>query len=142
MWIKRMTTMVTASLLHLSLPNLRSLSNLSSLRRLQILLGQLCSLEEINAGGRPTLPTLTGANILDHSSRNNNPVPLQNRHPLSQWLQSQTLRTPKMGIHQQTQTSRPASANLPTTLRRRVTCQWPLGQAPVSMTIQIPYLKR
>ena len=134
--------MLTASLHHHSLRNPRSLSNLSSLHKLQILLGQLCSLEEIDAGGRPTLPISTGANILIHSSGNNSLVPSQIHLTLSQWLPSQAQRTPTMGILQQTQTSRPASAILPTTLRRRVTCLWPLGQAPVSMTIQLPYLKR
>ena len=134
--------MLTASLHHHSLRNPRSLSNLSSLHKLQILLGQLCSLEEIDAGGRPTLLILTNVNILNHLSGNNSPVPSQNLHTLSQWLRSQALRTPMMGIHQRTQTSRPASANLPTTLRRRVTRQWLLGQALASMTIQLPYLKR
>ena len=140
-----MTTMVTVSLLNHSLHSLNSLSNLcslSSLCRLQTLLGQPCSLEEIDVGGHLTLPISTSANIPDHSSRNNSPVPSQNLHTFSQWLRSQALRTPTMGMHQQTQTSRPASANLPTTLRRHVTCLWPLGQAPVSMTIQLPYLKR
>ena len=134
--------MVTASLHHHSLRSPRSLSNLSSLRRVQILLGQLCGLEEIDAGGRPTLPISTGVNIIIHSSRNNSPVPSQIHHTQSQWLTSQAQRTPTVGILQQIQTSRPASAILPTTLRRRATCQWPLGQAPVSMIVPLPYLKR
>ena len=141
--------MVTVILRHHNLRSLSSLSNhsrgsrssLSSLRRLHSLLGQTCSLGEIDAGGRPILPISISANIFDHLSRSNRQVPSQKHLIQSQWLLSQALRTLTMGIHQQTQTSRPVSANLPTTLKRRATCLWPLGQAPVSMIVPLPYLK-